>query len=167
MKNERLACYRSLHPRNCSFCRYPLPRRHSRLSVVREGDTPYSKFQWKWRGGGVACEPHAPPFNYFPCFPTSIVMVDRNYLLISSVVCIVLLFSYFHDPPSQVEGGYSGIVHGIRESSSGYTFQLDTSDGTFRCFHSTCPVELGYYRVDGEFSDDGSILFVSDMFLIG
>ena len=107
------------------------------------------------------------PLTIFHVFSTSIVMVDRNYLLISSVVCIVLLFSYFQDPPSQVEGGYSGIVHDIRESSSGYTFQLDTSNGTFRCFHSTCPVELGYYRVDGEFSDDGSILFVSDMFLIG
>lgn len=92
-------------------------------------------------------------------------MIDRNLLLILSAISVILLFSMF-DTGAESNWDHSGIAYDIRESPSGYTFSFDTSTETFRCFHSTCPVELGYYRICGEFSDDGSMFFVSDMFLM-
>ena len=60
-----------------------------------------------------------------------------------------------------------GIAHDVKESSSGYTFYLDCSDGTsMKCFSRKKISELGHYGVSGSFSDDRSIFFVSDIMLL-
>ena len=60
-----------------------------------------------------------------------------------------------------------GIAYGVSESSKGYTFDFDCSDGTkMRCFSKVEVIELGHYGISGAFSSDGSIFFVSTLTLL-
>ena len=80
-----------------------------------------------------------------------------------AVVVLAGLFLVFSDE-GMMEYDHTGIVHDISSSSSGYTFQIDMSDGSsMKCFSRSEPVELGYYGIIGDLSDDGSIFFVSNI----
>ena len=80
-----------------------------------------------------------------------------------AVVVLAGLFLVFSDD-DMMEFDHTGIVHDISASSSGYTFQIDMSDGSsMKCFSRSEPVELGYYGIIGNLSDDGSIFFVSNI----
>ena len=64
-----------------------------------------------------------------------------------------------------VEYDITGIVHDIRETTNGFTFTIDTSNGdSKKCFSREMPRELGYYGICGNYSDDGTIFFISHMF---
>ncbi len=87
--------------------------------------------------------------------------MDKYSILGLSVVVIIGLFLVFSDD-DMMEYDYSGIVSDIEQSRNGYTFSIQIHDGTvIRCYYSEIPIELGYYSVKGNFSDDGTIFFVS------
>lgn len=80
-----------------------------------------------------------------------------------AVVMVAGVFVVFSDADS-ASYDYTGIAQHIRQGDNGYTFDLQTSsDGTFRCFARDSVSDLGYYAVAGEFSDDGTIFFVSSI----
>ncbi|MBQ8179041.1 MAG: hypothetical protein IJ026_01145 [Candidatus Methanomethylophilaceae archaeon] len=92
--------------------------------------------------------------------------MDRYLVLSLSVMVVVSLFLCFPQGQSS-DYDVSGIVYDVNPSSKGYTFYIETSDGTvFRCFHDSEPSELGYYGVVGDMSSDGGMFFVTDMFLL-
>lgn len=59
-----------------------------------------------------------------------------------------------------------GFVYDIDESSRGYVFNFQKTDGTsIRCFYQKEP-ENAAYSIKGDFSEDGSMFFVKSMKLI-
>lgn len=79
---------------------------------------------------------------------------------------VVSLFLCFPQGQSS-DYDVSGIVYDVNPSSKGYTFYIETSDGTvLRCFHTSEPAELGYYGAVGDMSSDGRMFFITDMFLL-
>ncbi|MBO4569321.1 MAG: hypothetical protein J5674_05150 [Candidatus Methanomethylophilaceae archaeon] len=86
----------------------------------------------------------------------------NKYLVLSvSVLAVAAVIAIFEDNPLR-DYDYTGIVHDVRPTSSGYVFIIDTSvGGCFKCYSSKEVSELGHYGVSGEFSDDGSIFFTS------
>lgn len=87
---------------------------------------------------------------------------QKYYFIGVSVILVVGIMFVFSDG-RLAEYDYTGIVHSVSESENGFTFYLDTSNGTIRCFFRNSPVELGWYAVAGSLSDDGSMFFVSYM----
>lgn len=77
-----------------------------------------------------------------------------------AVVLVVLTLVLFSDESMQEDPDMTGIVSDIREGANGYTFTLNTYDGSVRCFFRERPADLSYCGVSGTFSDDRSILFV-------
>lgn len=91
-------------------------------------------------------------------------MSSKKYAVVGfAMILIVILFLSFSEGTNGSEYDMTGIVHDIRSSSSGFTFHLDTSDDSIWCYSKESPADLGYYGVDGSFSDDGSIFFVKTM----
>ena len=89
--------------------------------------------------------------------------ISRYTVLGVSVLLIAGVFLFFSDTDN-IGYDHTGIVSDVRESTNGYTFHLHDSDrNDIRCFSYEEPVEMGYYAVSGEFSDDGNIFFVSTL----
>ncbi|WII08100.1 hypothetical protein PED39_02565 [Methanomassiliicoccales archaeon LGM-RCC1] len=88
--------------------------------------------------------------------------MDRNMVLGLSVILLISLFAYFSDE-NNIEYDYSGIVHDIRTSSTGYTFSIDCPEGDLRCYYKDMPQDMGYYSVRGDFSNDHTMFFVKWM----
>ena len=87
----------------------------------------------------------------------------KGYVLTGfSVILLISLFAFFLDE-TNIECDYSGIVHDIRSSSNGFTFYIDCSDVTFKCYSKEEPADLGYYGIIGSFSDDNTIFFIERM----
>lgn len=85
----------------------------------------------------------------------------RYTLLGLSVVAVACVFVFFSDPDN-IDYDYTGIISDVSESTSGFTFHLHTAAREdIRCFSYEEPLELGYYAVSGEFSNDGNIFFTS------
>ncbi len=88
----------------------------------------------------------------------------NRYAVLGIAVIMVtgtfLLFSDYNGPGAY---DYTGIVSDVHESTSGFVFVLNPDGPGFRCFSYEEPVDLGYYAVSGEFSDDGNIFFVSSI----
>ncbi len=85
--------------------------------------------------------------------------IDKYMLIGISVIILAFLFIHFSDDMN-VDHDYTGIVYDIRSTSNGYTFLFDSSEGEFKCYCSERPVDLGYYGIRGQFSNDGSIFFI-------
>lgn len=80
-----------------------------------------------------------------------------------AIVAVTGVFVVFSDE-NMVDYDFTGIACDVRDGRNGCTFDLQTSkDGTFRCFYGGSVSDLGYYAVSGEFSDDGSIFFISSI----
>ena len=77
---------------------------------------------------------------------------------------MMLIYVYSLDEEN-LEYDHSGIVHDISASKNGYTFSIQTNDESIRCYYPSEPVDLGLYKIRGSFSDDGTIFFVSKMYL--
>jgi hypothetical protein len=91
----------------------------------------------------------------------------NKYLVLSvSVLAVAALIVVFEDNPFE-DYDYTGIVHEVKPTSSGFVFLFDASTGeSFKCYSSKEVSELGYYGVSGEFSDDGSIFFTNGVKLL-
>ena len=93
-------------------------------------------------------------------------LIIRKYVYVGlSVILLISLFSFFSDEYN-MDSDYAGIVHDVRTSTNGFTFYIDCSEGSFRCFFSEKPVEYGYYGIIGEFSSDRNIFFIDRMILL-
>lgn len=91
-------------------------------------------------------------------------MSSKKYAVVGfAMILIAILFLSFSEGADENEYDMTGIVHDVHSSSSGFTFHLDTVDGSIRCYSKGFPIDLGYYGVEGSFSDDGSIFFVRAM----
>jgi hypothetical protein len=94
-------------------------------------------------------------------------LFDRYSLFCISVSLIILIAALTNaeEPaPEPEDEPIIGIVFDIKSSQSGFTFTIEDTKGIkTRCFARAEPAEFGVYAVKGDFSDDGSMLFVSDM----
>lgn len=91
-------------------------------------------------------------------------MSSKKYAVVGfAMILVAILFLSFSEGADGNEYDMSGIAHDIHLSSSGFTFHLDTVDDSIRCYSKESPADLGYYGVEGSFSDDGSIFFVRTM----
>lgn len=87
-------------------------------------------------------------------------MVNRYVILAVSIISLVSVIMVFTDD-GEDSFDHTGIVHDIRASTSGFTFEIDVSTGTLRCFSYESPVEMGHYGIRGSASD--TMFFVSSM----
>lgn len=87
----------------------------------------------------------------------------KKYLTIGLSVIVLMSFFVYYTDENNIDYDHTGIIHNVRSSSSGFTFNIDTSDSDFRCFFKEKPDDLGYYALKGSFSDDGSMFFVEIM----
>ena len=83
-----------------------------------------------------------------------------------AVVLVALTLVLFSDESMQEDPDMTGIVSDVKEGANGYTFTLNTYDGSTRCFFRERPADLSYCGVSGTFSDDGSILFVDRLVVL-
>jgi hypothetical protein len=91
-------------------------------------------------------------------------ILDRYSLLCASVALILFLTIFITNEEPIEEKDIVGIVHDIKETVNGYTFSFEDSKGEkIKCFFKAEPCEYSVYMVKGTFSDDGSMLFVSNM----
>lgn len=91
-------------------------------------------------------------------------MSSKKYAAVGfAMILVMILFLSFSEGTDEQVYDRTGIVHNVRSSSNGYTFYLDTVDGSIRCYFDESPIDMGYYGVGGSFSDDGSIFFVRTM----
>lgn len=83
---------------------------------------------------------------------------------------LVLLFSLIWvsvNGEEENKENTEGIVHDVRKTENGFVFLMDFSDGTTqKCFSREKPKNMSVYRVNGEYSEDGSMFFVKNMILI-
>lgn len=90
---------------------------------------------------------------------------DKYFIISISVILILILF--WTTDENIDDDDLKGIVHDIKESKNGYTFNIETPDGENRkCFHRECPENLKLYSVKGTLSDDGTILFIEKMIIL-
>ena len=88
--------------------------------------------------------------------------IKKYHYLGLSVILLISIFTYFSDE-NNITYDMTGIIHGVKASSNGYVFSIDTVDGDVRCFCKECPNDLGYYAVRGKYSNDGNIFFIERM----
>ncbi len=88
--------------------------------------------------------------------------IGRYKLIGISLIVVLSIFLLYSDgEPSSID--FKGIVSDVNESSTGFTFILNTYDGPIHCFFTECPEDMKYYGVEGDFSQDGTILFVNEL----
>lgn len=90
---------------------------------------------------------------------------DRFFLLCVVTSMVIIISSSFvsHDDSD----GNIGIIHDVSSSSSGYVFIFDDSHGdSVKCFSAQRPCENSVYSIEGKYSDEGSIFFVSSLIVI-
>ncbi len=118
------------------------------------------------KGWGGVCLLHPFPYSIRCGNLLPVARLNRYVVLAVAVVAVVALFLVFSGNPL-MDFDERGIVHDVKRTSNGYTFQMDCSDGTFmKCFSREGVSELGHYGVSGSFSEDGSIFFVSSLVLL-
>lgn len=87
-----------------------------------------------------------------------------KYFLLCLTVAFVIVASTMLAGGGETERGTVGLAFGIESGTNGYVFDFTTVDGEqIRCFCREEPVEGGLYRLDGRYSDDRSIFFVSTL----
>ncbi|MCL2333758.1 MAG: hypothetical protein FWC52_03105 [Candidatus Methanoplasma sp.] len=90
---------------------------------------------------------------------------DRYSLLCFSVALILVLTLFIGgEGQENKKESIIGIVYDIHTTQNGYTFLLEDCDGTdIKCFARIEPTGMGIYSIEGSYSDDGGMLFVSSM----
>ena len=90
---------------------------------------------------------------------------DRFFLLCVVTSAVIMISSSFVS--YDVSDGNIGIVHDVSSSSSGYVFIFDDSSGnSFKCFFKERPYDNSICSIEGTYSDEGSIFFVSSLIVI-
>ncbi|UAL07749.1 MAG: hypothetical protein KRP56_00320 [Candidatus Methanogranum gryphiswaldense] len=95
------------------------------------------------------------------------IIKDKYFLMCISISLIIMLSLFVvSNEKEQIKienENIYGIVYDINKSSNGYTFQFQKTDCLIiKCYYKYEP-DVGSYEIDGKFSDDGSIFFVSSM----
>lgn len=92
-------------------------------------------------------------------------MKDRYFLFCLAVGFIISISAFLmEDESSSLQ---IGSVSSLYESSNGFVFIFDSSEGeTFKCFSKQKPDMGTVIGIDGDFSDDGGIFYVSCMISI-
>lgn len=94
-----------------------------------------------------------------------------KYFLVCISISLIIIASLFVVPNENKQTtmeneNICGIVYDINKSSKGYTFQFQKTDfSIIKCYYKYEP-EVSSYEINGKFSDDGSIFFVSSMKLV-
>ena len=94
-------------------------------------------------------------------------MFSINKYVLTAIVTLLISFTFVQF--SDINGinyDHSGIVHDVNQSNKGYTFYIETTKGDIRCYNSEEPFEYGYYRIKGNYSEDGTMFFVESMKLL-
>ena len=114
----------------------------------------------------MLCLQHPFPYSISHENLVLVALLNRYVILAVAVVAVVAVFIVFSGNPL-LEFDQRGIVHVVKRTSNGYTFQMDCSDGSFmKCFSRESVVDLGHYGISGSFSQDGSIFFASSVVLL-
>lgn len=94
-------------------------------------------------------------------------LIEDKYFLLCLATCLILIsFSFTYETDYEQEQDTVGMVVQINESSKGFVFDIETISGvTIHCFSKNKPEINGMYSFSGNYSDDGSIFFVSDFSL--
>lgn len=92
-------------------------------------------------------------------------MNKYSIIAISTILVLGMFMTFSSEDINSDNYDYSGLVSGIEKSSKGYTFDFMTNDQSIRCYYSEKPSET-YYNINGEFSEDGEIFFISSMSVI-
>ena len=93
--------------------------------------------------------------------------IKSKALIVGLAVLLIITYNIYFSNDDNINYEYSGIVHDISKSKSGFTFYLDSSmDGSIFCYNSDEPIDLGHYRINGTFSENGSIYFVDKMYYV-
>ena len=141
---------------NLSFHRRPL--RHRKL-IFRDISL-FSVSSGNGGVGGLSCCGTPFPFKLHLFFRFVGDIVNRYVVFALSVMSLMGTIVVFSDYGGD-SGSLCGIVHDIEESSKGFTFTIDVSSGSIRCFSYDPLDDLGLYRIYGSFSDGGSMFFVT------
>ena len=94
-------------------------------------------------------------------------ILNDKYVLMCVSISVIILISVFLMPgensDDETDDSIKGIVYDIDQTSRGYTFSFQDTEGrSIRCYFKEMPEESAY-SISGNFSDDGSIFFVSEM----
>lgn len=87
-----------------------------------------------------------------------------KYCILCLFACILLIaFSLNYKESDDENENLIGIPAKVSNSSSGYTFSFETVNGsTMNCFSKTKPELNSICIIEGSYSKDGSMFFVSD-----
>lgn len=92
-----------------------------------------------------------------------------KYFLLCLITCFVLVgFSFSYEEDSKNEQvNPIGVVTDVNESSKGYVFEFEDSKGNqIHCFSKTKPKIKAVCEIEGKYSGDGSIFFVSQIIIL-
>lgn len=152
-RNERLVSHRRMYRRNSRFHRNPLPY----WTVSLKGTSPFP-FPVEMEGWGASSDAANPSpskhiFHRFNVF-------ERKHLVFCIALISILSLYLVCSDESNVLYDYTGVVFESKQTVNGFTFFLDTPSGQIKCFSREPVVEMGLYKIRGEFSSDGSIFFI-------
>lgn len=92
---------------------------------------------------------------------------DRYSLIALAVISIIAVICIADAGETEQDGSVTGVVENVRTTSGGNTFDLtDPKGDTIKCFSSETVNEGDVRTVIGKYSQDGSIFFISRMFLL-
>lgn len=96
--------------------------------------------------------------------------IFRDKFFILCVVSCLILFSFciFYQEDENSKEIITGVVVKNIESEKGFVFDIETSSGTMvHCFCKECPLLNEVYSINGSYSDDKTIFFVTELYHYG
>lgn len=93
-------------------------------------------------------------------------IIYDKFFVLCVVSCLILVsFCYFYQEDEDSKETITGIVTKNNTSEKGFVFDLETSQGsTIHCFCKESPLVNNIYSIEGSYSDDNSMFFVSKMY---
>ena len=87
-----------------------------------------------------------------------------KYFLLCIIVIITLVSMMIVHPMDDTNDTMVGIVSDCSSSQNGYVFSFtDCSGESIRCFSRSMPYNESIYEINGSFSKDNSIFFVTEL----
>lgn len=88
-----------------------------------------------------------------------------KFFILSVISCLILVsFCCLYEEDKESKDMITGIIIKTNESEKGFVFDIEITDGsTIHCFCKECPLLSQIYTIEGSYSDDGSIFFVSKL----
>jgi len=89
-------------------------------------------------------------------------MNKYSLVAIGTILVIALFLTFSPTQVVDVDFDYIGMISDINKSSNGYTFTINTTEESIKCYFEERPNE-SMYKIMGDFSNDGNIFFISSM----